>query len=267
MYGTFTPPTDENKNDTDYQSVYKTFTNQFIICRIVATLNWQLAKNMVKAFSQAYDKGIISENFIFYSDDIYSKLTKFERTVNSDGSVICCGMPPYVTITWSVNNMDIHVQIVNDALTNLTTDIDAYCQTCRQFGKNPAIELRVRKTNGIDLSYDVFLYYTGNDFAGTTFINGSLTYCRLTMKDMSDTLGKKHFSYTIEDQSNVKDLIIAAIFTDFTLPLPYHADGEPCTLYQPNDIQNIYMLLSSNKTYHTTYCNVLNAMINLFSID
>lgn len=106
---------------------------------------------------------------------------------NHNTSVICCGMPPYVTITWSVNNMDIHVQIVNDALTNLTTDIDAYCQTCRQFGKNPAIELRVRKTNGIDLSYDVFLYYTGNDFAGTTFINGSLTYCRLTMKDMSDT--------------------------------------------------------------------------------
>lgn len=435
VYGTFTPPTDENKNDTDYQSVYKTFTNQFIICRIIATLNWQLAKNMVKAFSAAYDKGIISENFMFYSDDIYSKLTKFERTVNSDGTkvdtlrqdyrgklvkliyypdtdtfsengvdscmeqplmlytagfdkdyaarqfeigrdpqnnmeiatkqyvdnntmfvvqgrdcpesldtmtdtgycyideytnpypsdfpdiadktknsmlicyrqiargyarqvlyngtdkvftrygypemgniiwndwtdltssptmyvhvtseekdgetvfksdktyeeikeavdsgkspvaiyedelfftldmniigdiyiftngmscaigigndhdnnttmVMCCSIPDYVTITWSVNNMDIHVQIVNDALTHLPTDIDVYCQTCRQFGKNPAIELRVRKTNGIDLSYDVFLYYTGNDFAGTTFINGNLTYCRLTMKDMSDT--------------------------------------------------------------------------------
>ena len=80
--------------------------------------------------------------------------------------------------------------------------------------------------------------------------------------DVETTLGKKHFSYTIEDQSNVKDLIIAAIFTDFTLPLPYHADGEPCTLYQPNDIRNIYMSLCSNKTYHTTYCNVLNAMIN-----
>ena len=88
VYGTFTPPTDENKNDTDYQSVYKTFTNQFIICRIIATLNWQLAKNMVKAFSAAYDKGIISENFMFYSDDIYSKLTKFERTVNSDGTKV-----------------------------------------------------------------------------------------------------------------------------------------------------------------------------------
>lgn len=80
--------------------------------------------------------------------------------------------------------------------------------------------------------------------------------------DVETTLGKKHFSYTIEDQSNVKDLIITAIFTDFTLPLPYHADGELCTLYQPNDIQKIYMLLCSNKTYHTTYCNVLNAMIN-----
>lgn len=80
--------------------------------------------------------------------------------------------------------------------------------------------------------------------------------------DVETLLGKKHFSYTIEDQSNVKDLIITAIFTDFTLPLPYHADGELCTLYQPSDIQKIYMSLCSNKTYHTTYCNVLNAMIN-----
>ena len=80
--------------------------------------------------------------------------------------------------------------------------------------------------------------------------------------DVETLLGKKHFSYTIEDQSNVKDLIITAIFTDFTLPLPYHADGELCTLYQPTDLIKIYMSLCSNKTYHTTYCNVLNAMIN-----
>lgn len=79
--------------------------------------------------------------------------------------------------------------------------------------------------------------------------------------DVETVLGKKHFSYTIEDQSNVKDLIITAIFTDFTMPLPYHADGELCTPYEPSDIQKIYMSLCSNKTYHTTYCNVLNAMI------
>lgn len=102
-------------------------------------------------------------------------------------SAMCCSIPPYVTVTWSVNNMDIDVQIENDVLTNLPTDIDMYCQGCQEFGKNPAIKLCVRKTNGMDLSYDVLLYYTGDDFAGTTFINGNLTYCRLTMKDVSDT--------------------------------------------------------------------------------
>lgn len=79
--------------------------------------------------------------------------------------------------------------------------------------------------------------------------------------DIETSLGKKHFSYTIEDQSNIKDLVITASITDFTLPLPYHADGEPCAIYQPKDIMNIYMELSSNKTYHTTYCNILNLMI------
>lgn len=75
------------------------------------------------------------------------------------------------------------------------------------------------------------------------------------------SLGKQHFSYTIEDQSNVKDLVITAELSDFSLPLPYHANGELCTLYPATDILKIYMSLSSNKTYHTTYCNVLNAMI------
>lgn len=80
--------------------------------------------------------------------------------------------------------------------------------------------------------------------------------------DVETTLGKKHFSYTIEDQSNVKDLMMTALLTDFSLPLPYHADGELCNTYEPSDLLSIYMSLSSNKTYHTTYCNVLNAMIN-----
>lgn len=75
------------------------------------------------------------------------------------------------------------------------------------------------------------------------------------------TLGKQHFSYTIEDQSNVKDLVMTAELTNFAFPLPYHANGELCTLYPATDILKIYMSLSSNKTYHTTYCNVLNAMI------
>lgn len=79
--------------------------------------------------------------------------------------------------------------------------------------------------------------------------------------DVETSLGKKHFSYTIEDQSNIKDLVITASITGFALPLPYHADGEACEIYQSKDIMNIYMELSSNKTYHTTYCNILNLMI------
>lgn len=79
--------------------------------------------------------------------------------------------------------------------------------------------------------------------------------------DVDTSFGKQHFSYTIEDQSNIKDLIITGIISDYALPLPYHADGHLCDTYQPEDILKIYMALSSNKTYHTTYCNILNAMI------
>lgn len=75
------------------------------------------------------------------------------------------------------------------------------------------------------------------------------------------SFGKQRFSYTMEDQSNIKDLVMTAELTDFDHPLPYHANGELCTLYPVMDILKIYMSLSSNKTYHTTYCNVLNAMI------
>lgn len=132
------------------------------------------------------DVDITGEGYIFTN----SVLGAIDIVIDHDNNntvAICRGIPPYITVTWSVNNMDIDVQIENDLLTNLPTDIDTYCQCCQEFGRNPAIKLCVRKTNGVNLNYDVFLYYTGNDFAGTTFINGSLMYCRLTMKDMSDT--------------------------------------------------------------------------------
>lgn len=92
-------------------------------------------------------------------------------------------------------------------------------------------------------------------------IGKQCTYAIENGVDVETSLGTKHFSYTIEDQSNIKDLVITANLTNFTLPLPYHADGELCNTYQPTDILQIYMALSSNKTYHTTYCNILNAMI------
>lgn len=94
-----------------------------------------------------------------------------------------------------------------------------------------------------------------------TLIGKSCTLAIESGLDVETSKGIQHFSYTIEDQSNIKDLVMTAELTNFTLPLPYHADGELCNTYQPTDILNIYMSLSSNKTYHTTYCNILNAMI------
>lgn len=131
------------------------------------------------------DENIPGEIYTFTNSMIGAIGIAFDHD-NNNTVAMCQGIPPYVTVTWSVNNMDIDVQIVNDELTNLSTDINTYCQCCEQFGKNPAIKLH-HNSNDVNPSYDVFLYYTGNDFAGTTFINGNLTYCRLTMKNMSDT--------------------------------------------------------------------------------
>lgn len=89
--------------------------------------------------------------------------------------------------------------------------------------------------------------------------------CRKVIYDGIDivtSLGKKHFSYTLEDQSNVKDLYTVLEASDFTLSLPYHADGEDCKMYTANDITEIYTALSGHKLYHTTYCNILNTLIN-----
>ena len=165
---------------------------------------------------------------------------------------MCQGIPPYVTVTWSVNNMDIDVQIENDILTNLPTDINAYCQGCQDFGKNPAIELRVRKTNGINLSYDVFLYYTGNDFAGTTFINGNLTYCRLTMKNMLDT---STWDYTETEIPELYANMNNYISTDNIAEYNYVYKDENGTLYNERSVK-YYDTMDKVNTNNTIYGNI-----------
>ena len=79
--------------------------------------------------------------------------------------------------------------------------------------------------------------------------------------DVETSLGLKHFSYNSEDQSNIQDLFITLLAAQDNISLPYHADGEYCAMYTGVDIIKIYATLSSNKTYHTTYCNVLNRMV------
>lgn len=71
--------------------------------------------------------------------------------------------------------------------------------------------------------------------------------------------GMKHFSYTIEDQTNLASAVNLAIMTD--LEIPYHADGEDCCLWPAADIINIYGTNELLKTYQTTYCNLMNGII------
>lgn len=170
---------------------------------------------------------------------------------NHNTMVVCCGTPPYVTVTWSVNNMGIDVQIENDELTHLPTDIDTYCLNCEQFGKNPAIKLH-HNLNDVNPSYDVFLYYTGNDFAGTTFINGNLTYCRLTMKNMSDT---STWDYTETEIPELYASTTEYISTDNPAECSRVFKDEDGNLYNAHSVK-YYDTMDKVCTNNTIYGNI-----------
>lgn len=197
------------------------------------------------------DENIPGEAYIF-TNSVLGAIAIGIDPDNNNTVAMCQGIPPYVTITWSVNNMDIDIQIINDALTNLPTDIYEYCQTCREFGKNPAIELRVRKTNGVNLNYDVFLYYTGNDFAGTTFINGNLTYCRLTMKDMSDT---STWDYTETEIPELYANMSNYLSTDNIAECAAVCKDENGNLYNERSVK-YYDTMDKVSTNNTIYGNI-----------
>ena len=71
--------------------------------------------------------------------------------------------------------------------------------------------------------------------------------------------GFQHFSYTLEDQTNIKDAFDMAMQTG--LAVPYHCDGQGCKLYSTADIVKIFVAEKSNLTYHTTYFNQLRQYI------
>ena len=69
----------------------------------------------------------------------------------------------------------------------------------------------------------------------------------------------QHFSYTTEDQNNIKDAFDLAYQTG--LSVPYHADGCSCALYTPEQISMIFILNKTNLTHHTTYFNQLRMYV------
>lgn len=69
-----------------------------------------------------------------------------------------------------------------------------------------------------------------------------------------------HFSLDISDQVMISKLNDKAISGETVLP--WHADGEECKFYNPQDIMAINASMENLITYHTTYCNSLKMYIS-----
>ena len=65
----------------------------------------------------------------------------------------------------------------------------------------------------------------------------------------------EHFSYSDEDQTNIKELFDLAVQTN--VPMYYHSDGNCCKLYTVDQIIAIYTTAAMNKMHHITYFNQL----------
>lgn len=74
------------------------------------------------------------------------------------------------------------------------------------------------------------------------------------------SIDDKQYSYTVQDQSNMLNAMNLAKETG--LEVPYHADGESCTLYDYSTISTIYMQEQMNLTKNQTYFNQLKLYIN-----
>lgn len=75
--------------------------------------------------------------------------------------------------------------------------------------------------------------------------------------DINGTM--EHFSYTDEDQVNIKELFDLALQTN--VPMYYHSDGNSCKLYTVEQIANLYISAATNKMHHITYYNQLKMYI------
>jgi hypothetical protein len=73
--------------------------------------------------------------------------------------------------------------------------------------------------------------------------------------DVETAAGSEHFSLTLNDQTNLGNLALQAQAGAAVL---YHADGELCRTFAPDEILAVVAASTRHKTYHTTLCNHLN---------
>lgn len=70
----------------------------------------------------------------------------------------------------------------------------------------------------------------------------------------------EHFSLDSYDQNNITNMFYSVMAG--VEEYPYHADGKECTTYTREDIVAIYIAAQTTITYHTTYNNMLRALVN-----
>lgn len=88
------------------------------------------------------------------------------------------------------------------------------------------------------------------------------TNCRLTIENGFDLELRgemRHFSLTTQDQLNLMNLNMLAQTQHL---IPYHADGEACEFYTPNEINEIIAAANTFKNYQIAYNNSLKAYVN-----
>ena len=68
-----------------------------------------------------------------------------------------------------------------------------------------------------------------------------------------------HFSLTTQDQLNL--ITVTTLMASGETSIPYHADGELCKFYSPDDMTIISTGATNFKTYHVSYFNSLKSYI------
>lgn len=77
--------------------------------------------------------------------------------------------------------------------------------------------------------------------------------------DIDLSSGTHHFSLTADDQTNINSIFNAVVLG--ASEYPYHADGEPCTVFSASDIVKLYVATKTLITNETTYNNMLRQWI------
>lgn len=86
--------------------------------------------------------------------------------------------------------------------------------------------------------------------------------CRTTIEsgfDLDLRGETHHFSLTTQDQLNLMSL---GTMVDTQSLIPYHADGEECIFFTPEEIKEIIAAAASFKNYQLSYHNSLKTYIN-----